>query len=84
MFANPTIPRSNPQGAGKSTIAVALFRLVELSAGEIVVDGVDLAQLGLSDVRGKGICIIPQDPVLFSGTLRYRCVCMCVYLCTYP
>ena len=35
-------------------------------------DGVDLATLGLDDVRGRtrGLCIIPQDPVLFSGTLR--------------
>lgn len=59
-------------GAGKSTIAVALFRLTELSSGMITLDGHDLSKLGLSDVRGRqnGMLIIPQDPILFSGTLR--------------
>jgi ABC-type multidrug transport system fused ATPase/permease subunit len=68
MMTDSTVPT---QGAGKSTIAVALFRLVELAGGQIVVDGVDLSELGLGDVRGRGIAIIPQDPILFSGTLRY-------------
>jgi len=59
-------------GAGKSSISVALFRLSELASGEIILDGKDLSKLGLSDVRGRknGMCIIPQDPVLFSGSLR--------------
>mmetsp|Transcript_13592 Transcript_13592/g.25525 ORF Transcript_13592/g.25525 Transcript_13592/m.25525 type:complete len:1381 (-) Transcript_13592:42-4184(-) len=59
-------------GAGKSTIAVALFRLAELESGRIVLDGQDLSKLGLGDVRGRknGMAIIPQDPVLFSGSLR--------------
>ncbi len=59
-------------GAGKSTIATALFRLVEIESGKITVDNVDLSQLGLSDIRGRpnGIAIIPQDPFLFAGTLR--------------
>merc|ERR1740139_541695 len=59
-------------GAGKSTISVALFRLSELASGKIILDGEDLSKLGLSDVRGRknGMCIIPQDPVLFSGSLR--------------
>jgi ABC-type multidrug transport system fused ATPase/permease subunit len=56
-------------GAGKSTLTVALFRLVELESGSILVDGVDLAKLGLSDVRGR-LSIIPQDPFLLAGTLR--------------
>jgi len=56
-------------GAGKSTLTVALFRLVELEGGNIYVDSVDLATLGLSDVRGR-LGIIPQDPFLLSGTLR--------------
>ena len=59
-------------GAGKSTIAAALFRLCELESGKIILDGRDLSTLGLADVRGrkKGMCIIPQDPVLFSGSIR--------------
>jgi ABC-type multidrug transport system fused ATPase/permease subunit len=59
-------------GAGKSSISVAMFRLVDIDAGAILVDGIDLSTLGLSDVRGRpnGIAIIPQDPVLFAGTMR--------------
>jgi len=56
-------------GAGKSTLTVALFRLVELESGTILVDGVELSTLGLSDVRGR-LGIIPQDPFLLSGALR--------------
>jgi len=57
-------------GAGKSSITVALFRLVEIEQGTIFLDGVDLAKLGLSDVRGRGMSIIPQDPFLAGATLR--------------
>lgn len=59
-------------GAGKSSLAVALFRLVEIESGRISLDGVDLASLGLSDVRGRpnGMAIIPQDPFLAGATLR--------------
>ncbi|KAI0260131.1 putative ATP-binding cassette transporter protein YOR1 [Gloeopeniophorella convolvens] len=56
-------------GAGKSSIMVALFRIVELVSGSISIDGLDIAKLGLADVR-KAISIIPQDAYLFSGTLR--------------
>ncbi|XP_076207367.1 ATP-binding cassette sub-family C member 6 isoform X1 [Aptenodytes patagonicus] len=56
-------------GAGKSTLAVGLLRLVEAAEGAILVDGLDIAQLGLHDLRTK-ITVIPQDPVLFSGSLR--------------
>jgi ABC-type multidrug transport system fused ATPase/permease subunit len=38
----------------------------------ITVDGIDLHHLGLDDVRSRSLCIIPQDPVLFSGPLRYN------------
>ncbi|CAN8003963.1 unnamed protein product [Ixodes hexagonus] len=58
-------------GAGKSTITLSLFRIIEAAAGKIVVDDVDIAALGLHDLRSR-ITIIPQDPVLFHGTLRFN------------
>lgn len=56
-------------GAGKSTIMSALYRLNELNEGTIKIDGVDISNLGLYDLRKK-LTIIPQDPVLFKGTIR--------------
>lgn len=56
-------------GSGKSTIMLALFRMVELAEGTIQFDGVDISSLNMKDLRNK-ITIIPQDPMLFQGTVR--------------
>jgi ABC-type multidrug transport system fused ATPase/permease subunit len=56
-------------GSGKSTMLLALFRMVELASGSIILDGRDIADLKLDDLRSK-ITIIPQDPLLFKGTIR--------------
>lgn len=58
-------------GAGKSTILAVLFRLVEPAAGQIIIDGLDICSLGLEDLRTR-LAIVPQEPVLFAGTLRFN------------
>lgn len=56
-------------GGGKSTLIQVLFRLVEPSAGKIIIDSIDISALGLHDLRSR-FGIIPQEPVLFEGTVR--------------
>ncbi|ROL49384.1 Multidrug resistance-associated protein 1 [Anabarilius grahami] len=56
-------------GAGKSSLALGIFRILEAAKGKISIDGINIAEIGLHELRSR-ITIIPQDPVLFSGSLR--------------
>ena len=57
-------------GAGKSSFTLSLFRIIEAVNGSISIDGIDIASLGLHDLRSK-ITIIPQDPVcIFLNTIN--------------
>ncbi|KAK3322412.1 P-loop containing nucleoside triphosphate hydrolase protein [Apodospora peruviana] len=56
-------------GAGKSSLTLALFRIIEADTGEINIDGLNTASIGLLDLRRR-LAIIPQDAALFEGTIR--------------
>ncbi|XP_022652533.1 multidrug resistance-associated protein 1-like isoform X2 [Varroa destructor] len=58
-------------GAGKSSLTLALFRIIEPASGRIIIDEVDTSKLGLHDLRSR-ITMIPQDPILFRGTIRFN------------
>ena len=67
-------------GAGKSSLLTLLFRIAEVSAGSILLDGVDISTIGLQQLR-RAMAAIPQEPLLLSGTLGqyfqrlFRCYC---------
>lgn len=68
-------------GAGKSTLAAALFRLTELASGTIKIDGVDIRSLGLHCLR-RALAVVPQDPALFTGeyfVVNLRCIIPCLF-----
>ena len=58
-------------GAGKSTLLQSLLRLYPLESGRIIIDGIDIGHVGLKTLRGR-IAIVPQEPTLFAGTVRYN------------
>ena len=56
-------------GAGKSSLILCLMRIIELEGGSITIDGINIKEIGLEDLRSR-IAIIPQEPLLFSGSIR--------------
>lgn len=56
-------------GAGKSSLTLALFRIIEPVSGNIAIDGLNTSTIGLRDLRSR-LAIIPQDAALFEGTVR--------------
>jgi subfamily B ATP-binding cassette protein MsbA len=67
--AGEVVALVGPSGAGKTTIASLLPRFWDVTGGRITLDGMDIRDLSLKDLRGA-IGIVPQEPTLFSGTIR--------------
>ena len=69
------------------SVMLLMFRIVELAAGTITIDGIDISGIGLEDLRRR-LAIIPQEPFLFSGALCMAvfvlmCMYRCIYLCVF-
>lgn len=58
-------------GSGKSSLSLAFFRMVDIFDGKIVIDGIDISKLPLHTLRSR-LSIILQDPILFSGSIRFN------------
>ncbi|HMJ20196.1 MAG TPA: ABC transporter transmembrane domain-containing protein, partial [Gemmatimonadaceae bacterium] len=67
--AGEVVALVGPSGAGKTTIASLLPRFWDVTGGRITLDGIDIRDLSLKELRGA-IGIVPQEPTLFSGTIR--------------
>ena len=87
-FSSPPTPRNTCVVLCQSSLLMSLFRIVEACGGRIVIDGVDIATIGMDDLRQARLAIIPQDPVLFAGTITGNLECVdaatkaaCGHLC---
>jgi len=69
IYAHEKVGIVGRTGAGKSSQSLGLFRMLEINEGNIIIDGLNIKTIGLHDLRQK-LTIIPQDPVIFTGTLR--------------
>jgi ATP-binding cassette subfamily B protein len=69
VMPGETVALVGPSGAGKSTLFDLLLRFYDPSGGRIMLDGVDIRELSLENLRA-GIGLVPQDPVLFAGSIR--------------
>jgi len=70
IHSGTTVGICGRTGSGKTTLAKCLFRLIEIAEGSIKIDGLDISNIELASLRSK-ITMIPQDPTLFAGPLRY-------------
>ncbi|XP_050523511.1 ATP-binding cassette sub-family C member 10 [Daktulosphaira vitifoliae] len=68
-YASEKIGVIGRTGAGKSSLFAALFKMIEIQSGHIFIDAVDLSKISSRQIRNR-LCIIPQDPFLFEGTIR--------------
>jgi subfamily B ATP-binding cassette protein MsbA len=75
--AGEVVALVGPSGAGKTTVASLLPRFWDITSGRITFDGIDIRDLSLADLRGA-IGIVPQEPTLFSGTIRENIAYACI------